>query len=82
MHNNTVAEMQTGEGKTLTAVMPLYLHSLTGKAVHLVTVNDYLAKRDSAWVGSILRELGLKVSHLTSEVPPFERKDINPPDGV
>ena len=50
---------ETGEGKTLTAVMPLYLNALTGKPVHLVTVNDYLAQRDCQWVGTILRWLGL-----------------------
>ncbi len=55
MHYGAIAEMQTGEGKTLTASMPLYLNALTGKPVHLVTVNDYLAKRDCEWVGSIFR---------------------------
>ena len=59
MHHGAIAEMQTGEGKTLTAVMPLYLNALTGKPVHLVTVNDYLAQRDCEWVGSIFRWLGL-----------------------
>lgn len=76
MHKGCVAEMQTGEGKTLTAVMPLYLNALTGKPVHLVTVNDYLAERDCQWVGSILRWLGLTTGALTNEVPPEERKKL------
>lgn len=71
-----VAEMQTGEGKTLTAVMPLALHALTGKPVHLVTVNDYLAKRDTQWVGEVLRYLGFSVGALTSDTPPEDRKKI------
>ena len=54
MHYGTIAEMQTGEGKTLTAVMPLYLNALVGESVHLVTVNDYLAKRDCQWAGVVL----------------------------
>ena len=58
--------MQTGEGKTLTAVMPLYLNALTGKPVHLVTVNDYLAQRDCQWVGTIFRWLGLTTGALTN----------------
>ncbi len=74
LHYGSIAEMQTGEGKTLTAVMPLYLNSLTGKSVHLVTVNDYLAKRDCEWVGSILRWLGLSTGSLTNDVPTENRK--------
>ena len=54
MHQGKIAEMQTGEGKTLVATLPVYLNALTGKGVHLVTVNDYLAKRDSAWMAPIL----------------------------
>lgn len=76
MHYCAIAEMQTGEGKTLTAVMPLYLHALTGKPVHLVTVNDYLAKRDCQWIGTIFRWLGLSVSSLTNDTPHHERKNI------
>lgn len=76
MHHGTISEMQTGEGKTLTAVMPLYLNALSGKPVHLVTVNDYLAQRDCEWVGSILRWLGLTTGSLTNSVPPHERKNI------
>lgn len=76
MHYGTIAEMQTGEGKTLTAIMPLYLNALTGKAVHLVTVNDYLAQRDCEWVGTILRWLGLTVGALTNDVNMSSRKQI------
>lgn len=74
MHYGNIAEMQTGEGKTLTASMPLYLNALTSKPVHIVTVNDYLAKRDSDWIGEIFRWLGLTVSALTSDVSPMKRK--------
>lgn len=76
MHYGAIAEMQTGEGKTLTAVMPLYLNALSGKPVHLVTVNDYLAQRDCEWVGTILRWLGLKTGALTNSVPIENRKQI------
>ena len=76
MHHGAIAEMQTGEGKTLTAVMPLYLNALTGKPVHLVTVNDYLAKRDCEWVGTILRWLGLTTGSLTNSVPIESRQQI------
>lgn len=76
MNDGCVAEMQTGEGKTLTAVMALYLNALTGKPVHLVTVNDYLAKRDSDWVGGVLRWLGMTTGVLLSDVPMEERKKV------
>src|SRR3990167_333849 len=76
MYHGSIAEMQTGEGKTLTASMPLYLHAITGQPVHLVTVNDYLAKRDCEWVGSIFRKLGLNVAALTNDVPLHLRKGI------
>lgn len=76
LHHQSIAEMQTGEGKTLTATMPLYLNALTGKPVHLVTVNDYLAKRDAEWVGTIFRWLGLSVGALTNDVPPQARRQI------
>lgn len=76
MHYGTIAEMQTGEGKTLTAVLPLYLNALTGKPVHLVTVNDYLAQRDCEWVGTILRWLGLTTGALTNSVALDQRKNI------
>jgi len=74
MHKGAIAEMMTGEGKTLTAAMPLYLNALTGKPVHLVTVNDYLAQRDCEWVGTIFRWLGLTTAALTNEAPQEERK--------
>ncbi|MCB1118414.1 MAG: preprotein translocase subunit SecA, partial [Chlamydiia bacterium] len=76
MHYGSIAEMQTGEGKTLTAVMPLYLNALSGKPVHLVTVNDYLAERDCQWVGSILRWLGLTTGALTNGTPVEQRKEV------
>ncbi len=55
LHQGKIAEMMTGEGKTLVSTLPVYLNALTGKGVHLVTVNDYLAKRDAAWMGPIFR---------------------------
>ncbi len=61
LHEGQIAEMRTGEGKTLVAVLPAYLNALTGKGVHIVTVNDYLARRDSEWVGQVHRFLGLEV---------------------
>jgi preprotein translocase subunit SecA len=76
MHHGSIAEMQTGEGKTLTAVMPLYLNALTGKPVHLVTINDYLAVRDCQWVGTVLRWLGLTTGSLTNETPIESRKEV------
>lgn len=82
MFHGSIAEMQTGEGKTLTASLPLYLYALTGKPVHLVTVNDYLAKRDCEWIGSIFRRLGLSVAYLTNDVPPFKRKEVYASDIV
>lgn len=82
MHYGSLAEMQTGEGKTLTAVLPLYANALTGKPVHLVTVNDYLAKRDCEWVGTILRWLGLTTGALTNSVPLELRRGIYEADVV
>lgn len=82
LHNNCIAEMHTGEGKTLTASLPLYLNALTGRPVHLVTVNDYLAQRDCQWVGSVLRWLGLTTGALTNEVPQEERQAIYKSDVV
>ncbi|MEM7175038.1 MAG: preprotein translocase subunit SecA [Chlamydiota bacterium] len=82
LHHGCIAEMQTGEGKTLTASMPLFLNALAGKPVHLVTVNDYLAARDCAWVGEIYRYLGLTVKALTNETSPYERKDVYAADIV
>ena len=82
MHYGAIAEMQTGEGKTLTASMPLYLNALTGKPVHLVTVNDYLVQRDCEWTGEIFRWLGLSVSALTSNTPHHLRKNVYASDIV
>ena len=59
LHQGRIAEMKTGEGKTLVATLPAYLNALTGNGVHIVTVNDYLAKRDSEWMGKVHRFLGL-----------------------
>jgi len=67
LHQGKIAEMKTGEGKTLAATLPLYLNALTGKGVHLVTVNDYLAKRDTVWMGQIYHALGLTVGCLNHE---------------
>lgn len=76
LHQGYIAEMQTGEGKTLTASMPLYLNALTGKPVHIVTVNDYLAFRDCEWVGSIFRWLGLTTGVITQEMPYEDRQGV------
>jgi preprotein translocase subunit SecA len=75
MHYGCIAEMQTGEGKTLTSTMPLYLNSLAGKGVRLITVNNYLARRDSEWVGSVFRWLGLKVASLKEGGSPSEKRE-------
>src|SRR6202158_5916265 len=61
LHRGKISEMKTGEGKTLVATLPVYLNALEGKGVHVVTVNDYLAQRDSEWMGQVYRALGLKV---------------------
>lgn len=82
MHHGTIAEMMTGEGKTLTASLPLFLNALTGKPTHLVTVNDYLAKRDCEWIGAIFRWLGLTTKALINEIPPHERKEVYAADIV
>lgn len=76
MHHGAIAEMQTGEGKTLTSAMPLYLNALSGNPVHLITVNDYLVQRDCEWIGTIFRWLGLTVRFLTNQTPAHERKEI------
>ncbi|MBU1936170.1 preprotein translocase subunit SecA, partial [bacterium] len=67
LHQGKIAEMATGEGKTLVATMPLYLNALTGKGCHLVTVNDYLAQRDSEWMGQIFEFLGITVGRIISD---------------
>ena len=74
LHFGNVAEMKTGEGKTLTCVLPAYLNALAGKGVHIVTVNDYLAKRDAEWMGRVHRFLGLDVGVILSGMTPDERR--------
>ncbi|TDZ75486.1 preprotein translocase subunit SecA [Mycobacteroides salmoniphilum] len=74
LHAGNVAEMKTGEGKTLTCVLPAYLNALAGKGTHVVTVNDYLAKRDSEWMGRVHRFLGLDVDVILSQMNPQERR--------
>jgi len=74
LHQGKIAEMVTGEGKTLVATMPLYLNSLTGRGVHLVTVNDYLAKRDAQWMGKIYETLGVSVGCILNDMDPEQRK--------
>ena len=74
LHQGKIAEMKTGEGKTLVSTLPVYLNSLSNKGVHLVTVNDYLAKRDSVWMGKIYNFLGLKVGCITNEMDDVDRK--------
>ncbi len=74
LHDGRIAEMRTGEGKTLVATLPVYLNALTGKGVHMVTVNDYLAKRDSEWMGRLYRFLGLSVGLIAHDMDFPERK--------
>ncbi|HBF36333.1 MAG TPA: preprotein translocase subunit SecA, partial [Firmicutes bacterium] len=74
LHEGEISEMKTGEGKTLVATLPVYLNALTGKGVHVVTVNDYLAKRDSDWMGRIYRFLGLSVGVILHGLTAEERR--------
>ncbi len=74
LHQGKIAEMRTGEGKTLVATLPAYLNSLTGRGVHVVTVNDYLASRDAEWMGQIYRFLGLEVGCIQNDMDDFERQ--------
>lgn len=74
LHEGKIAEMKTGEGKTLVATLPVYLNALTGMGVHVVTVNDYLAKRDSQWMGEVYKFLGLTVGLIQHDMPDLERK--------
>jgi preprotein translocase subunit SecA len=74
LHRGMIAEMQTGEGKTLVATLPVYLNALTGLGVHIVTVNDYLARRDSEWMGALYQFLGLTVGCIQNQMPPWERR--------
>lgn len=73
LHEGGIAEMRTGEGKTLVATLPAYLNALTGKGVHVITVNDYLAQRDAEWMGQVHRFLGLEVGCIVSGLAPHER---------
>ena len=74
LHQGRIAEMKTGEGKTLVATLPVYLNALTGKGVHVITVNEYLAKRDSEWMGKVYRFLGLSVGLIYGRMPHDEKK--------
>jgi len=74
LHQGRIAEMKTGEGKTLVATLPVYLNALTGKGVHVITVNDYLAKRDSEWMGKLYKFLGLSVGLVISRMDPNAKK--------
>ncbi len=75
LHQGRIAEMKTGEGKTLVATLPAYLNALTGEGVHVITVNDYLAKRDSEWMGKVYRFLGLSVGLIINGMNPKEKQD-------
>ncbi len=75
LHNGTISEMKTGEGKTLVATLPVYLNALPGRGVHVVTVNDYLAKRDSEWMGQLYRFLGLSVGVIVHDLDDRERRE-------
>ncbi|MDI2131434.1 preprotein translocase subunit SecA [Yinghuangia seranimata] len=74
LHLGNIAEMRTGEGKTLVSTLPAYLNAIAGKGVHVVTVNDYLAERDSEWMGRVHRFLGLEVGCILANMPPHERR--------
>ena len=76
LHNGKVAEMKTGEGKTLVATMPIYLNALTGRGVHVITVNDYLAQRDAEWMGEVYKRLGLSVGYILNSMDNSERRDM------
>src|SRR5579859_6984766 len=75
LHRGKIAEMATGEGKTLVATLPVYLNALTGRGVHVVTVNDYLAARDSEWMGAVYKFLGLTVGCILHDQPPNVRRE-------
>ena len=76
LHEGQIADMKTGEGKTLVSTLPTFLNALTGKGVHVVTVNDYLARRDAEWMGQIHRFLGLSVGLIQQDMPPQIRRKI------
>ena len=75
LHQGRIAEMKTGEGKTLVATLPVYLNALEGKGVHVITVNDYLAKRDSEWMGKLYKFLGLTVGLVIAGMEPQAKQD-------
>ena len=75
LYRGNVAEMKTGEGKTLVAAFPIYLNALTGRGVHLITVNDYLAQRDAEWMGEIYKRLGLSVGYILNNMTPDQRRE-------
>jgi hypothetical protein len=75
LHNGKISEMKTGEGKTLVSTLPAYLNALSGKGVHIVTVNDYLAQRDAKWMSTIFNFLGLSVGCVVNDLEPEERKE-------
>ncbi|MDC0088373.1 preprotein translocase subunit SecA, partial [Akkermansiaceae bacterium] len=75
LHRGMIAEMQTGEGKTLVATLPTFLNALTGLGVHVITVNDYLARRDSEWMGAVFKFLGLSIGVIQSQQPPHLRRE-------
>src|SRR6185503_606794 len=75
LHRGMIAEMRTGEGKTLVATLPVYLNALLGKGVHVVTVNDYLARRDADWMGKIYKFLGMTVGVIKNDMDDFERQE-------
>ncbi|MDP6907443.1 MAG: preprotein translocase subunit SecA [Candidatus Marinimicrobia bacterium] len=74
LHEGKISEMKTGEGKTLVATMPIYLNALSGRGVHIITVNDYLAQRDSEWMGKVFEMLGMSVGHILNSMNPEQRK--------
>src|SRR5208337_1009318 len=75
LHHGKISEMKTGEGKTLVATLPCYLNALEGKGVHVITVNDYLAKRDSEWMGRLHRFLGLRMGVIVHDLDDHERQE-------
>ncbi len=76
LHNGKVSEMKTGEGKTLVATMPIYLNALTGRGVHVITVNDYLAQRDAEWMGEVYKRLGLTVGFILNSMDNIQRREM------
>ena len=76
LHDGKVAEMKTGEGKTLVATMPIYLNALTGRGVHVITVNDYLAQRDAEWMGEVYKRLGLSVGFILNSMDNVQRREM------